>query len=756
VNPFRLRPRKPFLPLTLAGIAGITAADFFALPAPATLATAAVLALITFLVPNRAACLALTATAFASLHAMRHVEHPATHFAASLAVAPAQVRANGVVWSEPESFVDGRGFARASFWMKIEELQSAGGPVRGTCLVGWRGVAPALGDRITIAGSAEPLPAPGNPGVFNTAAWLRRQGIHFQIAATSAADCAISGHGAAPWWRELARNAREWITARLDLGQPGNADTAALIHSMVLGMRGETPVELKDLFQKTGTLHLFAVSGLNVAMLAAIAWYALKPLQIGRKGAALFIVPLLIAYAIVTGLGASCVRATVMGALILLAPVAERRAVVLNSIAAAAFAILAWDTNQLFSPGFQLSFVLVLAILLLAVPIQRRMEPLAAPDDFIPERLWTHTQRVRLAVWKLFAATAGVTVAAWLGSLLFMAGYFHLFSPSAIIANLLAVPLAFLVLALGLLSLVAGAAFIPLAMAINHANALCASALITVVSAFAKLPGGHVYIEIPRATPSPVCEVTMLDVGEGAAIHIRAGGDWLLDAGHAVDYTSTLLPYLRSRGVNQLDGLLLSHGDSAHIGGAAMLLDDFQPRWIAEHGAADRSPVRRALHAELASRGQGRRFLRRGDQIVLSPDVKVRVLYPPDDVARPLADDRAVVFMLESAGQRVLIVGDAAFTTEQWLLANEPDLHADVLIKGWPKRDLSGTPDFISRVAPRIIACAAQEFGTPLESFDQWAAPFRARGIKLLHQAECGAVRLSLFPAEMRVEKWNP
>jgi hypothetical protein len=71
---------------------------------------------------------------------------------------------------------------------------------------------------------------------------------------------------------------------------------------MVLGLRSETPDEVKELFQRTGTLHLFAVSGLNVAMLASIVWYALKPLRVGRRASVAVIVPALVLYALVSAL----------------------------------------------------------------------------------------------------------------------------------------------------------------------------------------------------------------------------------------------------------------------------------------------------------------------------------------------------------------------------------------------------------------------------------------------------------------------
>ena len=151
-----------------------------------------------------------------------------------------------------------------------------------------------------------------------------------------------------------------------------------------------------------------------------------------------------------------------------------------------------------------------------------------------------------------------------------------------------------IVLALGLMSLLAGLIAAPLAALVNQANWLAAKALLFALAAFSKFPGGYVYVENPRFERPPVCEITALELGEGAAIHLRAGGgNWLLDCGGVRDYGAMLLPYLRSRGVNRLDGVVLTHGDSAHIGATRAVFDDFHPRWVADIVFGDRSPSRR-------------------------------------------------------------------------------------------------------------------------------------------------------------------
>lgn len=753
-----LLPRQPLIGLALAAPIGIALADWFPMPLIVPWILAVVLGVVLWRRPGAWLCRAWVAVAFATLHSTHYQHGAEANLARQVQGRMLPADAEGVVWSEPEATTGRRGDLLANFTLKIRTLrlneQEASAPV--LCTVRWIGEAPAYGDVVRLHGEAQSLEAPRNPGEFDIAAWQRRKGVAMEIRAWSKADCAILGHSAGRWTGEWGIATRAWVKKNIETGLDA-PEEAALIESMVLGMRGDTPAEMKAMFQRTGTLHLFAVSGLNVAMLALMVWYVLKPLGLPRGWACLISIPLLLIYAVATGMGASCVRATVMSVFLLAAPLANRPAVMLNSMAGAALVILAWDTNELFLPGFQLSFVLVLSIIGMADWIAKRIEPWLRPDAFIPKALWSYRQRGWMAVWKILCGTTGVTIAAWLGSLFFMAGYFHLFSPVAIVANAIAVPLAFVVLALGLMSLTVSVLIPPLLSVVNAANWFAAKALLFFVGWFAKIPHGHDYVEWPRLGPAPACEVMVLDTGEGAAIHVRAGNeDWLIDCGHQRDYPRILLPYLRSRGIDYLDGLILTHGDAAHNGGAEPLLDDFAPPWIADSPFRDQSPARRALHAVLAQRGEGRRFFQRGDVYPLSGGAVLRVLYPPPEVDRAKADDKALVCRIEAAGRRVLLMSDAGFFTEEWLLAHEPDLRADVLVKGWRAKDYSGTPDFLTTVQPRVMITSQPEFGMTPDKFAEWATPVAAKGVALFPQQYCGAVKIEVGRnGELRAEGWR-
>jgi beta-lactamase superfamily II metal-dependent hydrolase len=220
--------------------------------------------------------------------------------------------------------------------------------------------------------------------------------------------------------------------------------------------------------------------------------------------------------------------------------------------------------------------------------------------------------------------------------------------------------------------------------------------------------------------------------------------DWLLDCGDDAHYKRVVLPYLRSRGVNRLDGFLLTLGDVKHMGGALAAITDFRPRLLGESTQHDRSTTRNRLRTELERELIGKGLYSRGDFIRLGHGATLRVLYPPAGLKRSAAADMALVLQLESGGTRALLMSNSGFTTEQWLMENEPDLRSDIVIKGQHAKDFSGTPDFLARVAPRVVICSALGYAEPVEKLDAWEKETSALGITVFRQDQAGSVHLDI------------
>src|SRR5205085_8418973 len=162
---------------------------------------------------------------------------------------------------------------------------------------------------------------------------------------------------------------------------------------IVLGLRHQTTEDIEEPFQQTGTLHLFAVAGLHVGIVARLLWILAMVARLSRKWATTVIIPLLLFYAAITGLHVSSIRAAVMSSILLGGFFFERKVFTLNSLAAAAFFLLSWNTNEFFSTGFQLSFAVVGGIILLADPLFRTLRRFGATDSFLPQNLISRPRR---------------------------------------------------------------------------------------------------------------------------------------------------------------------------------------------------------------------------------------------------------------------------------------------------------------------------------------------------------------------------
>jgi competence protein ComEC len=281
----------------------------------------------------------------------------------------------------------------------------------------------------------------------------------------------------------------------------------------------------------------------------------------------------------------------------------------------------------------------------------------------------------------------------------------------------------------------------------NNANWALTKLILGAVSLFAQIPGGHFYVEHPHRPSSALLELNVLDLRSGAAVHLRgAHREWLIDAGPAREYDPVLLQYLRARGVNRLDGLVLTHGDAGHLGGAGGVLADFWPRQLIDTAAQDRSALHRKFIELLATEKRARRLCQAGDEFKLSREITARVLFPPAVFEGDRADDQALVLQLIVSGtSRALLMSDSGVVTERVLLRNYPDLRADILIKGQHHSGDSGSPEFLDRVQPQAIVATSRDFPESERLKPEWVEDVRSRGIKLFRQDETGAVQIRLF-----------
>jgi len=734
------RPPAPLFTAACCAVAGIFLADQAAglqdlalVLFPAALAYA-------LTAPGRLPWLALLLVGAGTAHHWTRERSPSREMARRLPAGETRsVLLVGTVLDVPEPGGNPRGQLRSRYLFRVESAEAHEFSIPGaSVLVHAHGSAPRCGERLRLRVALQNIPPVRNPGQPDMAGLWARRGIWVEAFLSHPHDA--ERLSAPAFWqpKQWAFQGRLWISDALARGIENQPLAHSLIASMVLGVRGTGLHEAEALFRETGTLHLFAVSGLNLTMLAWLLSTGFRVIGAGPRLTGFLTLPLLGFYALTVGLGPSCLRALVGTVLLLGCVWVERPSVAYNNIGAAALLLLFADTNNLFQGGFQLSFCLVLALLWMATPLGRHMASLAHPDPLLPRKLWTPRQRLRVRLSVSVCATIAASLVAFVAGLPWSYLVFHLVSPAGVAVNLLVIPLAFAILSLGLLSVFA-APLGPVTPWINRTNARLAEVLLDIVRLGSSIPGGH------WAAANPFVQrpdFVVFDVGNGAAVLLDIRGKpWLLDCGNEAQFDFLLLPGLRFFGLNRLEGLVLSHGDAAHIGGALATQRSFQPLKLVESVAKDRSRSRKQLAARLDAMGKPTRPVSAGDTLQGPPDPRIEILYPPRGLQASLADDKCLVVRFSTDRWSLLYTADAGYPTERWLLEHSADrLHADVWVRGNHVREVTGTEAFVQAVHPRLIVVSGMAGGRDAAPTRTWAQQWRARGMEVWLQQDTGAV----------------
>lgn len=741
------RQRLPFLGLFFSAVSGILVSSGTGIPSSAFLGLAAAAAIAWLVFPRAPLAFLSLGLAFACVHTWQSRESPAWRLAERLRDGPRLATARGAVLSDPVAF----GRERERVALRVEGIEIDGRAAHFPCDldVVVPSPAPPRGAQVRVTGRLSAIPPPRNPGAFDARAWMLSRGITSSLSVASRFDVEVLS--LPPWYSvpRFASRCRTWMESTLKAGISDDPVISNLIVGMALGVTSSIPDQLQEEFRNTGTFHLFSVSGLHVGMIALILWQVLKLGGLSRNRAVAVIIPALFFYTLITGWKPSSIRAAVMASVFLIGLTSFRQPIAFNSLCAAGFFILVQWTGEVFNPGFQLSFLVVAAILFLAAPLHGLLRHHLHPDAFLPRQIWTPRERWAASSAEYFGGLAAVSLAAWAGSLPLTLVYFHLISLSALPANFVIVPLAFLIMATACAALAGGLFSLWLAAVFNNANWVFTKLLLVIVQAAASLPGSHVYVGLPASAP---VVVTVFDFGSGGAAAVESDGKLaLFDCGPQRYLESVLRPWLRTRGRVAPDVLLVSHGDAGHLGGATGFLEASPPPQILESMVDDRSPARASLHAALAARGIPKSLLRAGDRIPLFGQASLDVLHPAPGQPGGEADDKVLVVRLDAGPARILFLSDAGMTTQARLVESARDrLEAEILVAGIPGSGIPMSDEFLDAVRPELVIITAADFPAGQLPDPSWCERLGSRGIALIRQDVSGAVRIEAHPAKIR------
>ena len=663
---------------------------------------------------------------------------------------------------------------------------------------------PRLGDRVRVLGRLmRPMP-PSNPGTFDMPTYFRRQGIRACLYTDHWEAVTVVGPAADPV-RWVVGAMGRWAAGRFERIQ--SPEGRAVAAAIVLGRRdllrfdaGQTErADIERAFIVTGTAHFLAVSGFSVGLAAAVVLLVARLLSLGARPTAVLVALVVLAYAMVTELRLPVVRATILIWILCAAWMLGRERMRLNALAAAVVVVLLICPGDLFTTSFQLSFAVVLGMFWLVGKVERRVFR-RRPDD---EVLTRARRRGAFSAFHYLRQTAALSLSAALVAVPLVAYRFHLVGWLAPVASVVLAPLVFVLVAGSMALVLVGGVAPWLGDLLAAVPDGMARAIVGVVTALARVPGGHFYtagfswlwlvviygllaawvwrerlglsrrrlaIAVLAAggaflwngghRPPRQVRATFLSVGSGNTnlLELPNGRNLLYDAGSSLSFAraaeAAIAPALWSRGVERIDAVFLSHAHFDHFKDVLPLVERFavQRVFVPPTFLRNRLTIDNAVIEMLLARGVDVTFFGAGDSLAGTAGTRVRAVWPRGQASMTQEiNDGSLVLEVFDHSRWLLLTGDLEPAGMAALMKAEPHLRADLLL--WPHHGHAeeAVHRFVRHTGAEVLVIsAARQFKPP--PTPAWVT---ARGIPCLHTGVSGAVTVDLGLGGLRASTFR-
>ena len=613
-----------------------------------------------------------------------------------------------------------------------------------------------LWDRVYITGEVSIPKERSNPGTFDYRRYLKSIGIRCIITAENIENVKKAGGIAALLKSAKCRTA--------DIFESALGDDSAVVMGLLFGETSGIDEDIIETFRRGGTAHVLAVSGLHLGLLYSfLCRFKRKKRSIPADIA---IVLALTAYTALAGFTASVVRACLMIFIHITGNHLNRRYDLISSTCVSMIIILAVNPMQIYSAGFQMSFLAVITLGVMIPLIQKKIKGILLPMIAVQTGMVPYTMYVfnyvsltsiisNIPVYFIAAAMipAGISVIAfcwlpviakpaamitglfvklllWCNDFTYMGGVFtfDVASPSVIFLAVYYIFIFYMCSEAGQIALIRR----------NYKKIAAVFAAAVICGA-----GCSVYL----SDGFEKTDMVFVDVGQGDCLHIKAGGkNLLIDGGGSFNYNvgkSTLKPYLLKNGVTKIDMAIATHLHTDHYQGLKELSQTYR---IKKLGVYEANSVNEN-HLKKEFKTDEILYLAAGDVINMGRNVSVEVLSP--DRGNPLDEKdenkNSLVLRVNVKGSSVLMTGDIDEKGEKTLIA-DTDIKADILKVAHHGSRYSSCEKFIEAAAPEtaVIQVGKNTYGHPSEEVIKRLEEHK---ITVLRNDEQGAVGIRVNKA---------
>lgn len=609
------------------------------------------------------------------------------------------------------------------------------------------------GDRVSMYGKLSVPFEERNPGEFSYKKYLFLNNIYKTFTITGYDNIEIISRDNINYFEgKIIYPARKFASENIDKYIGGNE--GAFLKGLVTGERTNISRKTKEDFVKTGVMHIIAVSGLNVAYIILSLTLVLSLFRIPKIPKTIIIILILIYYCFFTGAPASIIRATVMGSLLLISGVMQRKANFYNVIGISVLIILLFESKQLFDPGFILSFTAVLSMVIFYEKL----------DEMFLQKILNLKTRYKKFIY-LIVSVIFVSLAAQIGTLPITSHYFEKISFISLISNAIIVPLSNLSLAIGFFQIIIAIFWDFLSSVIGGVNYYLLKFQLETIGFLASIEPGYisfykfntvntigyfvllfliftlkkgnlkfrivtiiftiaVLISLNLDYNNNL-RITFLYVGQGDCTLLETpdGSNILIDCGMKdFKYNSgeNIVPYLKRRGISKIDLLILTHLHYDHIGGIEYILNNFDVKTIADNGSNANNSLLSKMDKFITEKRIPKEKFYRGDYIEGYGNLRLFFLHPErEDTLRKSEHSKSIVLKLKYGETEVLFLSDLNYEGEGVITNTYKDfLKSDILkISHHGSKNATSIP-FLVKCMPKytVISCGKDNiFGHPSE-----------------------------------------